>query len=538
LGWLIRNGQAVSSATYPNLYKVIGTKYGIGDGTVDGLGNIKDFNVPDDTGLFIRGYKAGLSADFGKTQPSGAPNITGTTAASIDLWSFRHVFTGAFHKETWDSSARNANDMDGGAVTRIHFSAQASNEIYGAASEIRPPNRNYLPIIKASYELEGLDSDANKPLVPDLKVCMFTINPTPSNAEVILSADGLVQQGNGINVVSGTTVTYEVSADGYETRTGTYEVLEDTILPIILEVGMVTLAIETSVEDAVVKLSATGYTQDGNSITVLNGTLVSYSITADGYYPESGSQKVVESNMMFFELEKLKYNTTVKTLKPTTLGTYDSADVGKAVIRSDADNNNSLINKLYNGYEWSGASSYDNLSISSSLKNSLVSAFAKPSWSSNKTKLTLWVGHTEINQPSKIVLSISGHSVATLDDYVTPYVYGTNDGGTWTPLTISTYSYVSAKLLPPVPPYSKKYDTSYDGDYKYYLPSTEGYEILGAQSQHIIRLTINMDTTLNSPYYLHKILLQIGNGKTNWGVSTQVTQMSFTTNVKTIAPRS
>jgi hypothetical protein len=50
----------------------------------------------------------------------------------------------------------------------------------------------------------------------------FTINPTPADAVVTLTALGYTQNGNSITVANGTTVNWSVSADGYTTRTGTW----------------------------------------------------------------------------------------------------------------------------------------------------------------------------------------------------------------------------------------------------------------------------------------------------------------------------
>ncbi len=52
----------------------------------------------------------------------------------------------------------------------------------------------------------------------------FTINPTPSDATVELTAPGYVQTGNSIDVPSGTIVTWKVSASGYTEQNGTHTV--------------------------------------------------------------------------------------------------------------------------------------------------------------------------------------------------------------------------------------------------------------------------------------------------------------------------
>lgn len=64
-GWLVCNGSAVSRTTYAALFAIIGTTFGIGDGTTT-------FNLPDFRGYFPRGFDAGAGRDsgrvFGSTQ--------------------------------------------------------------------------------------------------------------------------------------------------------------------------------------------------------------------------------------------------------------------------------------------------------------------------------------------------------------------------------------------------------------------------------------------------------------------------------------
>lgn len=59
-GWLLCNGQAVSRTTYAALFAVIGTTYGVGNGTTT-------FNVPDLRGEFVRGLDNGRGVDAGRT---------------------------------------------------------------------------------------------------------------------------------------------------------------------------------------------------------------------------------------------------------------------------------------------------------------------------------------------------------------------------------------------------------------------------------------------------------------------------------------
>lgn len=55
-GWLLCNGAAVSRTTYSDLFSVIGTTYGAGNGS-------STFNIPDLRGEFIRGWDGGRGVD-------------------------------------------------------------------------------------------------------------------------------------------------------------------------------------------------------------------------------------------------------------------------------------------------------------------------------------------------------------------------------------------------------------------------------------------------------------------------------------------
>lgn len=58
-GWLKANGAAVSRTAYAALFAVIGTAFGAGDGATT-------FNLPDNRGLFIRGWDDGRGFDSGR----------------------------------------------------------------------------------------------------------------------------------------------------------------------------------------------------------------------------------------------------------------------------------------------------------------------------------------------------------------------------------------------------------------------------------------------------------------------------------------
>jgi microcystin-dependent protein len=88
-GWLLCNGQALSSASYPILYNALGTTYGNGQTGING-GAGKNFNVPDLRGEFIRGQDNGRGIDPGRTLGTAQvfstklPNIAFTGPTSAD----------------------------------------------------------------------------------------------------------------------------------------------------------------------------------------------------------------------------------------------------------------------------------------------------------------------------------------------------------------------------------------------------------------------------------------------------------------------
>ena len=80
-GWLERNGAAISRATYAALYAKIGTAFGVGDGSTT-------FNLPDDRGIFERGWDHGAGIDqtiLRGTTTNASTSVTGlaTTAFMV-----------------------------------------------------------------------------------------------------------------------------------------------------------------------------------------------------------------------------------------------------------------------------------------------------------------------------------------------------------------------------------------------------------------------------------------------------------------------
>lgn len=150
VGWLVRNGQAVSRADHPGLFTAIGTKYGIGDGTLT-------FNLPDDAtnNRFTRA--AGGSLAVGDVQ---APTNLAHTHAASSGSTGSHTHT---ESRVGSVGTASANLASGGVgisyVTSVSSStvntSSAGSHAHtvsvtssGDATEARPYARAYLPIIK------------------------------------------------------------------------------------------------------------------------------------------------------------------------------------------------------------------------------------------------------------------------------------------------------------------------------------------------------------------------------------------------------
>lgn len=67
--WLLCNGQEVSRTTYADLFALIGTRFGAGNGTTT-------FNVPDYRGKFLRGLGGHSESTFEATQSESIPFIS------------------------------------------------------------------------------------------------------------------------------------------------------------------------------------------------------------------------------------------------------------------------------------------------------------------------------------------------------------------------------------------------------------------------------------------------------------------------------
>lgn len=147
-GFFVCDGRAVSRTTYSQLFSVIGTMYGAGDGSTT-------FNIPDFRGKFLRGAATdGTTAPMGSTQAEGLPNIKGTFT-----WAANSTSDGAIRYSTVDNywengdghnlsyGKRTFNAAFGQTDTDGNYVAE-EDRIYGKSNHVTPINQAVNFIIK------------------------------------------------------------------------------------------------------------------------------------------------------------------------------------------------------------------------------------------------------------------------------------------------------------------------------------------------------------------------------------------------------
>lgn len=122
-GWLKANGAAISRTTYADLFAVIGTVYGVGNGSTT-------FNLPDLRGEFIRGWDDGRGIDTGRTFGS---------AQADDIKSHNHTTT--------TNNFTGGNYSGGGNSSNMgpYYGTTTGNT---GGAETRPRNIAMMAIIK------------------------------------------------------------------------------------------------------------------------------------------------------------------------------------------------------------------------------------------------------------------------------------------------------------------------------------------------------------------------------------------------------
>lgn len=135
-GYLLCDGSAVSRTMYPDLFAVIGTTWGAGDGSTT-------FNLPRSEDLVMQGASA--TSPVGTYKTAGLPNIEGQTY--ITRVNYGLNSSGAF-KNMGEGPHASSYVADGKEAI-LGFDASQSNVIYGASDTVQPPAACVRYIIKA-----------------------------------------------------------------------------------------------------------------------------------------------------------------------------------------------------------------------------------------------------------------------------------------------------------------------------------------------------------------------------------------------------
>ena len=136
-GYLVCNGAEVSRETYADLFAVIGTTFGSGDGSTT-------FNLPDLMDRFAEG-----STTVGTIKSAGLPNITG--GFSVHKCGEGLEWKGGVFQNSYTETTTYAGHLSSDwcdSELHIDFNASRSNSIYGNSSTVQPPALTLLPCIK------------------------------------------------------------------------------------------------------------------------------------------------------------------------------------------------------------------------------------------------------------------------------------------------------------------------------------------------------------------------------------------------------
>ena len=131
-GWLVCNGSAVSRTTYADLFSVIGTTFGAGDGSTT-------FKLPDYRGDFLRGYLSGTSSAIGTRQAEGLPNISGRLDFGKQVGGMSSS-SGAFSHKNISQDWAGTSTGTVNVIDYVNFDASRSNGLYGDSSHVTPRN--------------------------------------------------------------------------------------------------------------------------------------------------------------------------------------------------------------------------------------------------------------------------------------------------------------------------------------------------------------------------------------------------------------
>ncbi len=178
-GWFLCQGQAVSRTTYSELFAVIGTAFGAGDGSTT-------FNLPDTRGKTTMGVETGHA--LGASENGALPNVKGYIP-TIMKWNSAISANGAFDTsgETYNCVAPAVGSAWG--AVGIGFDASNSNSIYtDGQTKVDPANVRVNYIIKA--KMIGIPSDFMSKM--DETINENATSPVSASNKLVTQNDALI----------------------------------------------------------------------------------------------------------------------------------------------------------------------------------------------------------------------------------------------------------------------------------------------------------------------------------------------------------
>lgn len=136
-GWLLCQGQAISRTEYADLFAVIGTNFGSGDGSTT-------FNLPDLRGEFLRGAGTNSHSDQGNGGAVGEHQN-----ATVHM----HNYNIANSTTNWMTPNTNDRNIDASVFNTMYSNISAGSEVQsatvnGARYTARPTNTSVNYIMK------------------------------------------------------------------------------------------------------------------------------------------------------------------------------------------------------------------------------------------------------------------------------------------------------------------------------------------------------------------------------------------------------
>lgn len=208
-GWLLCDGSAVSRSLYSELFTVIGTLFGSGDG-------ITTFNLPDLQGRVITGAGTidSITYSLGDEVDAGLPNIEGSYDANADLGylsATNFVGSGAIANISYTGTYPSPGSSTDTHSRGFTFDASRSSSIYGNSTTVQPNTTVTNYIIKAkdqSFSDTSLLSMVNYfyPVGSYYETSDTTFDPnTAFGGTWVLETEGQVHISAGQNYIVGDT---------------------------------------------------------------------------------------------------------------------------------------------------------------------------------------------------------------------------------------------------------------------------------------------------------------------------------------------